>query len=61
MPSPLVAIADDDASVRRALKCLLRSAGFRVLTYASAAEFLDSGIGSAPDCGIIDIHLGGMS
>jgi len=61
MPSHLVAVVDDDASVRRALTRLLQSAHLRVLTYASAAEFLDNGIGSAPECLILDIHLGGMS
>ena len=61
MPSPLVAIVDDDASVRRALTRLLQSAGIRALTYASATEFLDTGLSSAPDCVILDIHLGGMS
>ena len=61
MPLPLVAVVDDDASVRRARTRLLRSAEHRVLTYASATEFLDSGIASAPDGVILDIHWGGMS
>ena len=61
MPPPLVAVVDDDASVRRALTRLLQSAGLRVLTCASATEFLATGISSAPDCVILDIHLGGMS
>ena len=61
MSSHLVAVVDDDTSVRRALTRLLQSADLRVLTYASATEFLDSGIGIAPDCVILDIHLGGMS
>lgn len=61
MVSPIVAVVDDDASVRRALTRLLQSAGLRVLTYASATEFLDTGISSAPGCLILDIHLGGMS
>ena len=61
MSAHLVAVVDDDTSVRRALTRLLQSADFRVLTYASATEFLDSGIGNAPDCVILDIHLGGMS
>jgi FixJ family two-component response regulator len=59
--SHLVAVVDDDASVRRALTRLLRSADLRVLVYASAAEFLDTGLSTAPDCVILDIHLGGMS
>ena len=61
MPSHLVAVVDDDASVRRALTRLMQSAGIRVHTYASATEFLDTGISSAPECLILDIHLGGMS
>jgi len=61
MSSQAVAIVDDDASVRRALTRLLQSAEFRVLTYSSATEFLDTGIASAPGCLILDIHLGGMS
>jgi len=59
--SPLVAFVDDDASVGRARTRLLRSAEHRVLTYAPATEFLDSGIASAPDGVILDIHWGGMS
>ena len=61
MPSHLVAIVDDDASVRRALTRLLQSADLRVHTYASAAEFLETGIANTPECLILDIHLGGMS
>jgi FixJ family two-component response regulator len=56
-----VAVVDDDASVRRALTRLLQSAELRVVTYASAAEFLDTGLSSGLDCVILDIHLGGMS
>jgi len=56
-----VAVVDDDASVRRALTRLLQSAELRVLSYASATEFLESGTSSLPDCVILDIHLGGMS
>jgi FixJ family two-component response regulator len=61
MPAHLVAVVDDDASVRRALTRLLKSAGIQAVTYASAAEFLESGLSSHPDCLILDIHLGGMS
>ena len=61
MSSHLVAVVDDDASVRRALTRLLQSADLRVFTYASAIEFLDTGLSSAPECLILDIHLGGMS
>lgn len=61
MHAPCVAVVDDDASVRRALTRLLQSADFHVITYASAAEFLDKALSSDPACLILDIHLGGMS
>lgn len=58
---PAIAIVDDDASVRRALQRLLRSAGYTVQTFASAHEFLDSLLGRRPACLVLDIHLNGMS
>src|SRR5579884_4470911 len=38
----LVAVIDDDKSVRNSVKTLLRSAGYRVATYESAEIFLES-------------------
>ena len=35
-----VVVIDDDESVRKALRRLIRSAGFAVATYGSAEEFL---------------------
>ncbi|APR77907.1 Nitrogen regulation protein NR(I) [Minicystis rosea] len=63
---PLVAVVDDDASVREALDGLLRSAGFAVEAYAAPQDFLDRSSGSAaamhpPDCLILDIELPGLS
>jgi len=57
----LVALVDDDASVRKSLTRLLESTGLRVFAYASAGEFLESGLVKAPECLVLDIHLGGMS
>jgi FixJ family two-component response regulator len=59
--SPTVALVDDDAGVRRALTRLLRSAGFRVATFASAEEFLRRPDGETPACLVADVHLLGMS
>ena len=56
-----IAVVDDDASVRRALQRLLRSAGFAVDTYATAREFLDAGRWAQTACVVLDIHLPGMS
>ena len=36
----LIAIVDDDPSVRRGLQRLIRSAGWKAETFASAQEFL---------------------
>ena len=61
MTTPLVALVDDDASVRKGLTRLLESTGLEVIAFASAAEFLDAGLPKAPECLVLDIHLGGMS
>jgi FixJ family two-component response regulator len=37
----LVSIVDDDESVREAMKSLVRSFGYSVETFGSAAEFLE--------------------
>jgi FixJ family two-component response regulator len=58
---PLVCIVDDDASVRRALRRVVQSAGYTVETFASAFEFLDSSLPRQAACIVLDIHLGGMS
>ena len=59
--APVIAIVDDDPSVRRALHRLVRSAGYTVQTFASAHEFLDSLPGRRAACLVLDIHLDGMS
>ncbi len=43
LDAPLVSIVDDDLSVRRSTRRLLRAAGFWVEAFASAEEFLTSG------------------
>jgi FixJ family two-component response regulator len=59
--APVIAIVDDDPSVRRALHRLVRSAGYTVQAFASAQEFLDSLPGGRAACVVLDIHLEGMS
>jgi len=61
MAPPLVAVVDDDPSVRRALSRLLCSAGLQVALFSSAADFLESEMTRSPSCLVLDIHLGGMS
>ena len=59
--APAIAVIDDDASVRRALRRLLQSAGFTVETFATASEFLDADYWAQTACLVLDIHLPGMS
>lgn len=56
-----IAVVDDDAGVRTALRQLLRSAGFEALTFASAEEFLAAGQDEDIDFLIADVNLPGMS
>jgi FixJ family two-component response regulator len=58
--NPTIAIIDDDESVRRALRRLIRSSGFGVETFGSAEEFLASDR-PAPGCLVLDVHLPGLS
>jgi FixJ family two-component response regulator len=54
---PVVAIVDDDPSVLRALKRLLRTQHWSVHTYVSAEEFLQRGPGRQVDLALVDIYL----
>jgi FixJ family two-component response regulator len=51
----------DDASVRRDLGRLLRSAGYRVVTFASAREFLECRDLDGLGCLILDVRMPGES
>ena len=57
----IIAIVDDDASVREGLQSLIRSAGWRVETFVSAQEFLGRLGAEAPSCLILDLQLPGLS
>jgi len=57
----LIAVVDDDPSVRESLESLIRSAGLRVEAFASAKEFLARPQGDAPSCLVLDLQLPGLS
>ena len=59
--SPVIAIVDDDPSVREGLESLIRSAGLRAKTFGSAQEFLANRGAEAPSCLILDLQLPGLS
>jgi len=58
---PIVLVVDDDVSVREALGSLIRSAGLKVETFASAQEFLSRPRADAPSCLVLDVRLPGLS
>ena len=61
MESSLVAVVDDDESVRESLPDLLRELGFAARGFASAAEFLAADVLEETRCLILDIAMPDMS
>jgi FixJ family two-component response regulator len=57
----LVAIVDDDDSMRSALQGLLKAVGLAAQAFGSAEEFLKSGQQCQTACLIADIRMPGMS
>lgn len=57
---PLIAVVDDDDSVRESLRGLFRSVGFAAQGFASAAAFLQSHDLPETDCVILDVRMSGM-
>jgi len=66
MPEPrqsnaVIAIVDDDPSVRRGLERLIRSMGWKAETFASAQEFLAHPPAKTSSCLVLDLQLPGLS
>jgi FixJ family two-component response regulator len=59
--TPFVAIVDDEDSIRKALKRLLRAANLEAESFASGPAFFDSLAKRRPDCVILDLHMPGMT
>lgn len=59
--APIVAVVDDDDSVRSALDNLLQSLGLEVASFASAEAFLASAACTSAACLIADVQMPGMS
>lgn len=56
-----VYVIDDDLAVRNSLGAVIRSFGFTVEVFASAAEFLTAWKPSHSGCAVIDVRMPGMS
>ncbi|MDP3419554.1 MAG: response regulator transcription factor [Thiobacillus sp.] len=59
--APTVYVVDDDASVRRSLTRLLRSAGWNAEAFASAGDLLEQAPLTGPGCVLLDVNMPGMT
>jgi FixJ family two-component response regulator len=57
----VIAVVDDDESVREALTGLVRSLGYSAVAFRSAAEFLNSKRRHGAACLITDVQMPGMT
>jgi len=55
-----VFIVDDEAAVRKALRLMMKTAGYQVEEFASATEFLDAYDATKIGCLILDVRMPGM-
>ena len=59
--APLIAIVEDDEFFRESMRRLIRSLGYTVEAFPSAADFLASRRLDETACLIADIHMPGMT
>ncbi len=57
----IVFVVDDDASIRDAVKSLLKSVGLRAEVFGSTEEFVSATRPDIPSCLVLDVRLPGMS
>jgi len=60
-PNSLVFLIDDDASVRKGVSRLLRSAGYKSEAFESASDFLKREQHAGPACMIVDVRMPGIN
>jgi len=60
-PRPLVAVVDDEESIRKSLRRLFLAAQLDAVVYASGQEFLDSLRARQPDCLVLDLQMPGLT
>jgi len=61
IPSEVIFVVDDDASMRDAISRLLNAVGLTVQTFASARAFLNRRLPEVPGCLVLDVRLPGLS
>jgi FixJ family two-component response regulator len=58
--APIIAIVDDDGSVRRALSRLVVTLSYRPIAFGSGEEFLAALAQATPGCALLDCHMPGL-
>ena len=58
---PLIAVVDDDRSIRNATQDLLNAAGYSSLTFENARSFLGSSARASVTCLVADMRMTGMT
>jgi len=58
---PVVFVVDDDVSVRESLELLIKSAGWKPETFASARDFLSRPRATVPCCLVLDVRIPGLN
>jgi FixJ family two-component response regulator len=58
---PLIAVVDDDRSIRNATQDLLKAAGYATASFGNATTFLDSPLRARVACLVADIQMPGMT
>lgn len=53
----LIAVLDDEPQMCKALSRLLKTHGFRVVTFVRGADLLSSCESQLPDCLLLDLHM----
>ena len=57
----MIAVIDDDESVRKAISRLLRTAGYTCRGFASGTELLNNWHSARPECLVLDLQMPGAS
>lgn len=60
-PRPLVAVVDDEESIRKSLRRLFMAADLDAVVFGSGQEFLDSLRARQPDCLVLDLQMPGLT